>query len=149
MINYKNAALIIGFILCLPLIFTDQTYAQSGPDELNTFIPEDNIERNLQFMYLNKPVRKEMFEELNRKEKDVIPRHFNYLKMLREKGILILAGPNLDNTFGVVIFFASSEDEAKNIMNNDPAIREEIMTAELHPFRVSLMYDFEKYGAKN
>lgn len=133
----------------MPLIITSQTYAQSESDDLNKFIPDNSIERNLQFMYVNRPVRKEMFEELNKKEREVIPRHFNYLKMLREKGILILAGPNLDNTFGVVIFFASSEEEAKDIMNNDPAIREEIMEAELHPFRVSLMYDFETFGQKN
>ena len=124
------------FIILVCAVFTAKA------QDVGTFTPEKGIERKLQFLYTNKPLRKDMFVEMNEREKPIILEHFNYLKMLRKKGLLILAGPNLDNTFGIVIFFAASKEEAETIMANDPAIKKEIMTAELHPFRVSLMYDF-------
>ncbi len=41
--------------------------------------------------------------------------------------------------FGVVIFSAESQSEAERIMNDDPAVKAGLMTAELHPFCVSLV----------
>lgn len=64
------------------------------------------------------------------------------LQGLLKEGKLILAGKTegLDSkTFGIVIFEADSEEEAKMIMDSDPAVLEGIMTAELHPYRVALM----------
>ena len=66
-------------------------------------------------------------------------RHFNYLKKLKEEKTLILAGPCLDAAFGVEIFEAESEEAARRIMENDPAVKEKIMTFEPHQFRVSLL----------
>ncbi|NLL89375.1 MAG: hypothetical protein GX228_10760 [Firmicutes bacterium] len=40
--------------------------------------------------------------------------------------------------FGVVIFEADSEEEARFLMETDPAVEEGIMTAELFPYRVAL-----------
>jgi hypothetical protein len=56
-----------------------------------------------------------------------------------EAGRAILAGPCLDQTFGIVIVRAHSLEEARSLMQADPAVRNGIMSAELHPFRVSLM----------
>ena len=66
-------------------------------------------------------------------------RHFGYLKKLTDEKTVILAGPCLDAAFGVMIFESESEETARQIMENDPAIKERLMTAELHPFKVSLM----------
>jgi uncharacterized protein YciI len=44
-----------------------------------------------------------------------------------------------EKTFGIVIIDVSSEEEAKNIMENDPAVKEGVMTAELFPYRVALI----------
>lgn len=44
-----------------------------------------------------------------------------------------------EKTFGIVIFEADSEEEAKLIMESDPAVAEGIMNAELFPYRVALM----------
>jgi uncharacterized protein len=72
-------------------------------------------------------------------EKNALEAHFFYLQKLLQEGKLVLAGPCLDASFGVVILQDGIKDEAHHIMVNDPAIVHEIMTGELFPFRVSLL----------
>jgi uncharacterized protein YciI len=62
---------------------------------------------------------------------------------LHEKGVAVLVGKSdyeIDNAenFGMCIFQAENTDAAKTLMNNDPCILNEVMNAELHPFRISL-----------
>jgi uncharacterized protein YciI len=40
-------------------------------------------------------------------------------------------------TFGIAVFRAGSEDEARSIMNNDPAVKEGVIRAELYPYKVA------------
>jgi uncharacterized protein YciI len=65
--------------------------------------------------------------------------HFNYLKIAAEQGIVLLAGPCLDETFGLVVFHAESEKAATSFMYNDPSVKKNVMAAELHPMRISLI----------
>jgi hypothetical protein len=53
--------------------------------------------------------------------------------------VVVLAGPCLDETFGLVVFTAESDEKARSFMLNDPSIKCNVMMAELHPMRVSLM----------
>ena len=78
------------------------------------------------------------------REEAIVDRHFAKLQGLLEEGKLILAGKTdgLDErTFGIVIFEADSEEEARQVMKDDPAVAEGIMRAELFPYRVALMKD--------
>jgi len=43
--------------------------------------------------------------------------------------------------FGIVILEVDSEEEAYDLMNNDPAVKEGIMEATLYPYRVALLRD--------
>jgi uncharacterized protein YciI len=73
-------------------------------------------------------------------EAAVISQHFNYLKSLTDQGTLLLFGrtQNLDSTtFGIAIFRAESEDEARSIMCNDPAVKQNLMRAELYPYKLA------------
>ena len=68
--------------------------------------------------------------------------HFSYLKDLTEKGVVIIAGRNLNSderSFGIVVYRAGSYDEAKSIMDNDPAVKHGLMTAKLHEFSLALL----------
>ena len=65
--------------------------------------------------------------------------HADYLISLLGKGKLVLAGPELNAKFGIVILETESEEEAYNIMINDPAVLNNVMNAELNPFRVSFV----------
>jgi uncharacterized protein YciI len=60
--------------------------------------------------------------------------HGKYMLSLYSKGIMKSAGPLTDNTGGAVVFEASSESEAKEIVANDPAVKSGIFIHELHPW---------------
>jgi uncharacterized protein YciI len=64
--------------------------------------------------------------------------HFKGLKKTFAEGKLLFAGPCEDRSFGIVVFRANSEEKAEKFMRNDPAVKQGAMTAELHPFHVSL-----------
>jgi len=95
------------------------------------------------FLYRIQPARAEMLKSGPTKEESaLVEEHFNYLKKLTAKGVVILAGRTLttdESSFGLVIFRAESEETARAIMNNDPAVKNGVMRATLFPFRVALM----------
>lgn len=60
--------------------------------------------------------------------------HGRYMLSLYSRGIMKMAGPLTDNAGGAVVFEASSEPEAKEIVANDPAVKSGIFIYELHPW---------------
>jgi uncharacterized protein YciI len=96
-----------------------------------------------EYLYLLRPTRLAMLTEgPTEQEQTLVGQHFNYLKELTERGVVVLMGRTQNNdetTFGIVIFRAPSDEAAREIMNNDPAVRNNIMTATLYPYRIALM----------
>jgi uncharacterized protein YciI len=92
-----------------------------------------------EYIYLIHPLRHEFFENPTALEDAAIEAHYQYLKEATETGVVLLAGPCLDETFGVVVLTAESEAKARDFMLNDPAVSSNVMMAELHPMKVSLM----------
>jgi len=81
------------------------------------------------------------------RENQIVEDHFTRLSELLKEGRLILAGRTQtmdENAFGVVILqVGSEEEEAIQLMNDDPAVKEGIMTAKLFPYKVALFnHDF-------
>jgi uncharacterized protein YciI len=75
-------------------------------------------------------------------EAEITSQHFAYLKDLTGRGIVLLAGRTLNtdpSSFGIIIFYADSEDAAHAIVNNDPAVQSGVKRAELFPYRVALL----------
>ena len=101
-------------------------------------------EAKKQFVYVLK-LTPRLLDEKNWTEQDgqIVGRHFRRLKQLHKEGAVILAGRTLNESdasqFGVVIFEAGSEEEARRIMEADDAVKEKIMTAQLFPFSVALI----------
>jgi uncharacterized protein YciI len=96
-----------------------------------------------EFVYMVRPTRIEMLMVgPNAEETKILTDHFDYLKDLTQKKVVILAGRTLtsdESGFGIVIFKANSEDDARRIMENDPAVEHGIMHAELFPYKVALI----------
>ena len=96
-----------------------------------------------QWLYRIQPTRAAMLTEgPTPEEADVVSRHFERLKDLTEKGVMILAGRTLNtdvSSFGICIFEAEDESAARKIMEADPAVVEGVMRAELFPYRIALM----------
>ncbi len=95
------------------------------------------------YLYKIQPVRPEMLTDGATAEEDrIISEHFEYLKALTEKGVVFLAGRTLNtdpSSFGIVIFAADSEHKAQQVMLDDPAVKKHVMSAEIFPFRMSLL----------
>jgi len=82
-------------------------------------------------------------------ERDIMSRHFMYLTDLMNKGNLIIAGPETSGKFGIAVFEADNLEHAKELTANDPAVKKNIVTAELYPFRISLLKSKVKSAALN
>lgn len=92
-----------------------------------------------QFVYIIRPHKENFVETATESENEIMGRHFVYLKSLLAEGKLILAGPETSGKFGLCVIETDSALEAKNIMENDPSVLAGIVTAELYPYRVSLL----------
>jgi uncharacterized protein len=90
------------------------------------------------FVYVLRLNRPEAFSDPTEAEEATIGEHFAYLQGLAAQSVLEFAGPCLDGAFGITLFVADSADEARAIVAADPAVRGGVMSAELHPFRVSV-----------
>jgi uncharacterized protein YciI len=95
-----------------------------------------------QFLYRIKPVRAEMLAEgPTDQEIAIIGEHFAYLERLVSKGVVLMVGRTLitdERSFGIVVFVKASEEEARALMEADPAVKNSVMEAELFPFTVAL-----------
>jgi uncharacterized protein YciI len=98
------------------------------------------------FIYLIHPLHHEFFENPTQQEDVAMDEHYEYLKKAAAKGTVLLAGPCLDETFGLVVLSAESESTARAFMLNDPAVKNNVMMAELHPMKISLMSSIIRKG---
>ena len=95
-----------------------------------------------EFLYLIHPLREGFFADPTPEENTVMEAHYLYLKNGVASGIVLLAGPCLDDTFGLVLLRANDEAAARAFMFADPSVKENVMMAELHPMRISLAGKF-------
>jgi uncharacterized protein YciI len=89
------------------------------------------------YLYIIHPFRDGFFEQPTPEETGVMEEHFQYLKQANESGALLLAGPCLDNTFGIIVFSAESDASAQTFMFNDPSVKKNVMMAEIHPLEIT------------
>jgi len=65
--------------------------------------------------------------------------HIKYLISLFERGKLVMTGPFTDkNGGGMFVLEVDSEEEMKEIVNNDPAIIEGLARSEVRPYKKCL-----------
>ncbi len=95
-----------------------------------------------EFIYVVHPTRLGMLTEgPTAEESAAVAAHFDYLKRLTAEGTMVLVGrtqTNDETTFGIAVFRAGSDEEARAIMAADPAVACGVMRAELYPFHIAL-----------
>ncbi len=95
-----------------------------------------------EFLYRVQPTRADMLASgPTAAEEEIVGQHFAYLQGLVEKGVVKLAGRTLtvdEDAFGIIVFLAETEEQAAQLVANDPAVKEGVMRAQLFPFRVAL-----------
>jgi uncharacterized protein len=103
---------------------------------------EPKTDKLKQFIYVLRLVpRLHMDSAWTKEDNAVLKRHFVRFQEAAKSGQLILAGRTSepgDKTFGIAIFEAVDEDAARKFMQEDPAVADGLMTAELHPFAIAL-----------
>ena len=95
-----------------------------------------------QYLYRIQPTRTEMLIESTPHEDEMVSQHFNRLKQLTSEGVVILAGRTLNvgaTSFGIVIFKAESDEAARAIVEEDPAVKSGVFSAELFPYAIALI----------
>lgn len=73
-------------------------------------------------LYMEKP-------ELNQQYR---PQHLEYLTTLHEQGKIFAKGPFVDGSGGLVVYKADSLEEAKQLAETDPYVKEGVRRLELH-----------------
>jgi len=91
-----------------------------------------------EYLYLIHPYRHGFFDTPTPEEEAILDEHFTYLKKAAETGTVLLAGPCMDDTFGLVVFRAENDDDANAFMFDDPSVKKNVMVAELHPIHISI-----------
>ena len=106
-----------------------------------------------QYLYRIQPTRPAMLSEgPTPEEAAAVGAHFGYLQDLVDTGKVLMAGRTLttdERSFGIVVFEASSEEAAQALVEADPAVKAEVMRAELFPYRVALWSKFGPSGAES
>jgi uncharacterized protein len=94
-----------------------------------------------QYLYRLKVVRLGLLTQgPTEQEAAAVADHYAYLKRLHAEGRILMAGRTQtadENTFGIVVFIADSDEAAQELMQGDPTLSRGVMTAELFPFSVA------------
>ncbi|TVQ32068.1 MAG: hypothetical protein EA376_07020 [Phycisphaeraceae bacterium] len=127
--------------------FSDGPFMRAGSGEFEGPEPRP-------FVYFIHPAREGMIETMTDEERSIINEHAAYVRSLLASGVLMLAGPSLDPAWtprgenavaleipapGIVVFTAPNEAAAREIMENDPAVRAGVFKAQLNEFRASFI----------
>ena len=76
-------------------------------------------------------------------DQSIVGEHFQRLVKKKEEGLVVLAGRtelplNNPEMMGLVIFYAKDEKEALQFMMDDPAVKNKIMLAKVHPYGLAI-----------
>ena len=99
------------------------------------------ISEKKHFYTIIKPYRKDFILNPMENENAIMENHFSYLKNLLDNNKLYLAGPTLieSDPFGVIIFETETEEEARELLMQDPSIKSGIQkVVDFRPVRLSL-----------
>jgi len=77
------------------------------------------------------------------KDRAVVGEHFQRLVKFKNEGVVVLAGrteyeTNNPDMMGLVIFYAKDDKKALQFMMDDPAVKNKIMQAKVHPYGIAI-----------
>ena len=98
------------------------------------------------YMYTLHPTRPAMLTEgPTDEEKALAAQHWTYSQELLKKKIIIFGGrtlPTSEEAFAIVVIQVSSEDQARSIMEDDPAVKGGVFRGRLFPYQPMLIGDW-------
>ena len=73
-----------------------------------------------------------------KKEKEILQEHLDYVNKLYRDGAIVAKGPFTDKSGGLIIYQASSREEAEVLVSNDPVIKYGSRQVEFKEWRSTL-----------
>lgn len=103
------------------------------------------------YVYYVRPARAGFFKQTTPAEDKAMGEHVAYIKGLLSQGRLVVAGPSFEPTQypegggialdlpapGLVVFEAEGDEEARRIMEGDPAVKAGVFKAQVNPFSLA------------
>jgi uncharacterized protein YciI len=78
----------------------------------------------------------------------IVGEHFAYMQKLTSEGTALLVGrTDASNPLGIALLKVAGPEEAQRVLQQDPAVRQNVMTGEVHPFRLALLGDLNALEA--
>jgi uncharacterized protein len=93
------------------------------------------MEKKQEFVYLFKPKREDFLQTITPEEMIALGAHAQYTAGLHAEGTLTFTGAAPTGAFGIVVLQTESEEAARKIYENDPAVQAGIVHSEFHPFQ--------------
>jgi uncharacterized protein YciI len=89
------------------------------------------------FLFKIIPPRPTFAQDMNDEERKLMQEHAAYWKQLQQQGVALAYGPVFEPTgaWGLGIIEVEDETAAKELALNDPTIRANLHTFEIHPMR--------------
>ncbi len=78
-------------------------------------------------------------DDMTRDEEKIMSEHFVYLRDLASRKKVLMAGPVFEFKFGLIVLKVQSEEEAIEIMSNEPSVMKGIHTYEMSEMVASIM----------
>lgn len=120
-------------VMLLNVISLNFVFAQNG---------EENMSQPKQYLVKLLGTRDNWPNNMTPEEEKIMSEHFLYLKKLTHDHQVVTAGPVFDPIFGLIILDVDSEEEAREIMDNEPSAVQGVHTYEMSEMRVSLLRDY-------
>ncbi|HMR90788.1 MAG TPA: YciI family protein [Chitinophagaceae bacterium] len=121
-----------GTMLMICLLVVTTGFGQTNTDVLKEY---------LGVLTLSEKYRDEA--NWDKEAQGTVQQHFVRLQEMKKKGIVSLAGRTQYETsdpdmMGLVIFKAKNDEEARQFMQDDPAVKAKIMLAKVHPYATAI-----------
>jgi len=111
-----------------------------GPAQWPKSDPPKPAPKKNHFAIFLQPVRAKFVETMTKEEGEAIGRHFARLKQLTEAGMVVMAGPtDSEPPRGLVIVEAATIEEARKVLDEDPAVKAGVFKGEIFPFNLALL----------
>lgn len=91
------------------------------------------------FMYVLHPLTFDKIEDMTETDQRIARTHWEYIQRLADDDVVLLAGRTEHAEMGIVVVETETEDQAKGIMEDDPAVKHGLMRATLYPYRLAIM----------
>ncbi len=72
------------------------------------------------------------------REQPGVETHVQYMAELLQQGLIVMGGPFLDDSGGMMISRSPTLEEAQQTANKDPAVQSGLLRVEVHPWMVPM-----------